>query len=480
MGPSTSVEPYLLPSAQGVDITSVLTVLDPVMPSVNGYRMVGIPDGLGAFRTGGNEFTLLMNHELNTTQGAVRAHGSKGAFVSKWRIDAKSLKVLDGEDLIRRINLWNGSAYVQGTTAFNRFCSADLPDEKALRHGNGGTKEVIYLNGEESDDGRAWGHVVTGPYAGTSWELPRLGRLPFENVLVSPNGKDKTIVMCMEDGDLDTSAASARPCELYVYIGTKQQDGTPVEQAGLTNGKLYSAKVTVNNAPVAGETDAFGLGTGAYAGAGQFTLVEMGIGGNVETWSSAQLTADAKAKNATRFRRIEDGAWDPRGGRDNDFYFVTTADMNTRTRLWRLRFNNLDNPQLGGTLEILVNGFDSGQDVRMFDNITIDGFGRIILCEDVGNNPRIGKVWLYSIDSGRLMEIAAHNPKFFGDPTSPTFHTQDEESSGVIDAQATLGQGWFLIDVQDHRAISATEDPALELVQRGQLLAMYVAPNVGR
>jgi hypothetical protein len=41
--------------------------------SVDGYRMVGIPDGLGAFDNGDRTFTLLMNHELGSTLGAVRA-----------------------------------------------------------------------------------------------------------------------------------------------------------------------------------------------------------------------------------------------------------------------------------------------------------------------------------------------------------------------------------------------------------------------
>lgn len=482
MGPSTTVEPYMLPSLPGVDITSILTVKDPAIPSINGYRMVGIPDGLGAFRSGGSEFTVLMNHELGSTAGAVRAHGSKGAFVSKWRIDRKDLRVIGGEDLIRQVNLWTGAGYVAGTTAFNRLCSGDLPDEKALRHGNRGTKEQIYLNGEESDDGRAFAHVATGQFAGQSWELPRLGKMPFENVVMSPSGKDKTIVICLEDGDLSTSAAATRPCEIYVYIGDKQTSGNPVEQAGLTNGKLYAAKVTVNNLPVSEESNAFGLGTASYVNAGQFTLVEMGPSGNVETLSANQLQAEAVAKGTFRMRRIEDGAWDPRGGRDRDFYFVTTADINTRTRLWRLRFNNAENPLQGGTIEILINGFESGQDVRMFDNMCVDGFGRVLLQEDVGNNTRLGKIWLYGIDSGKLVEVAAANPKFYSGiaATNPTFHTLDEESSGIIDAQQLLGQGWYLLDMQDHRGIPAAEDPALELVQHGQMLAMYIHPSIGR
>jgi hypothetical protein len=60
MGPSTTTEPYMIPSIDGVETVSILTVGD----DVGGYRMAGIPDGLGAFRGKRGEFTLLMNHEI--------------------------------------------------------------------------------------------------------------------------------------------------------------------------------------------------------------------------------------------------------------------------------------------------------------------------------------------------------------------------------------------------------------------------------
>src|SRR5262245_38077544 len=44
-GPSSSASPYFLPAEPGVVIKSILTVGD----AVEDYRMVGIPDGLGAF-----------------------------------------------------------------------------------------------------------------------------------------------------------------------------------------------------------------------------------------------------------------------------------------------------------------------------------------------------------------------------------------------------------------------------------------------
>ena len=81
-----------------------------------------------------------------------------------------------------------------------------------------------------------------------------------------------------------------------------------------------------------------------------------------------------------------------------------------------------------------------------------------------------------TIDRRGLIQVAAHNPKFF-DPTIPAnldFITQDEESSGIIDAGHILGPGWFLLDVQSHKLSS---DP--ELVEGGQLLAMFVDPAIG-
>lgn len=484
--PGTNVAPYVIPSTPGVETKPLLTVGD--LPANNGYRMVGIPDGLGAFLSGRREYTLLMNHELGNAQGTVRAHGSKGAFVSKWTIDSRTCEVLRGEDLIRTVHLWNPitSQYAAGTTAFNRFCSADLPDEKALRHGRLGTREKLFLNGEETAEGRAFAHVVTGDYAGQSWELPRLGKLPFENVVASPNGKRRTIVVGVEDGDLNT--AGARPCQLFIYVGSKQSEGNPVERAGLTNGKLYGVKVTRDGVPVTDESNDYGLGdaTSGYIAKGRFTLIEMGTDGNVAALSATQLESDAIAKGLLRMRRIEDGAWDPRGGDDedwrhgwgqrqsrpeNDFYFVTTSDITTNSRLWRLRFDDIDDLMDGGEIEILVNGGD----VRMLDNICVDGLGRVIMQEDPGNQDHLAKIWAYGIESGDLVEVATHNPAFFGVPAGPHFLTRDEESSGIIYVEEILGRGWYLFDVQAHYTSS---DP--ELVQGGQLLAMYISPRIAR
>lgn len=482
IGPSTTTEPYLVPTVPGVKFVSILTVGD----SVGGYRMVGIPDGLGLFQSARGQFTVLMNHEITAGRpGITRAHGSNGAFVSRWTIDQQTLKVLNGADLTSsasKVHLWDplSNNYTTGTTRWQRLCSADLPAPSAL-FGNGrGTRERIFFDGEEVDDptsARAWARVVTGSHAGEAWQLPRLGRLSYENVVACPHSKDKTVVILTDDGDLSTApSATGFPSEVYVYIGEKAKSGHPIEQAGLTNGDFYGVQVILNGAVVTEESDLFGLGVTAtgFVGKAQFRLVNLG---NVSNLTQRQIEDISIANNITRFRRPEDSAWDPRKGEKhrNDAYFVTTADINTNCRLWRLRFDDIrKHPERGGTIEILLTGSEGH---RMLDNVTIDPFGRVVMDEDPGNNSRVSKIWLYDIETKEFIQVAQHNPKFF-DPTilnNSSFITQDEESSGIIDASDILGDGWFLVDVQAHKV--NTLDP--ELVEGGQLLAMYIDPAIG-
>jgi hypothetical protein len=501
-GTITSTRPYVLPAVSGVKIKPILTTGD----EVDGYRMCGIPDGLGALAKSGDDddrsgtFELYVNHEITSgAPGLQRAHGSNGAFVSKWTIDRSSLHVLKGEDLTPSgddVHQWNGSAYFTGTTQWQRLCSADLPDEKALRHGNRGTSERIFFNGEEINFGRAWARIVTGPHAGEAWELPRLGRMSFENVVLCPHGKDKTIVGLFDDGNIDpTVPAASNPCEVFIYVGDKQTSGNEIERVGLTNGKFYGVRVYRGNTQLIAESNDFGLGdvTTGYVGKGRFDLVELGPNGDVSAMTGVQIEQAALDAKVFHLQRPEDGAWDPRENK-RTLYFVSTGEIAPNTtvdknsRLWRMTFDDLDNPQKGGTIEILLSGKElGGPGWRMFDNITIDHHGRLLLQEDTGNNPWVARIWLYSIEDGSVTKIAEHDHALF-QPTSaigvtpvtggPDFLTQDEESSGIIDAEEVLGRGWFLFDVQNHKKVPVGSDP-FGLVEGGQLLAMYVDPKIG-
>jgi hypothetical protein len=430
-GPSSSQSPYVVRSQPGIVTKSILTVGD----SVGGYRMVGIPDGLGAFDNGDGTFTLLMNHELQGGAGTVRAHGSTGAFVSKWTIDKETLQVVDGEDLIQHVNL------VSGTLPLSRLCSADLPALSAFYDASSGKgyNGRLFMDGEENGtEGRGLAHALDG----TSWELPALGRFSWENSVANPTTGDKTVTVGTDD---------STPGQVYVYVGDKTTSGSPVERAGLTNGKLYGVKVT----GVPTETAA-GIASGT-----SFTLFDLGsrVGK-----TGAQLETESDAGSVTEWLRPEDGSWDPTN--PNTFYFVTTNSFAAPSRLWRLNFNDVTNPAAGGTVDMLLDGTE-GQ--HMFDNITVNDHGQVLLQEDPGNQPYIARIWQYFPASDTLTEIAHHDPDRFA-PGAPNFLTQDEESSGIIPAPF-LGEGWYLADVQAHYPIAG------ELVEGGQLIALHVPPG---
>ena len=189
--------------------------------------------------------------------GIVRKHGSNGAFVSRWIIDQQTLRVLKGEDLTRstdKIHLWdplNGEYEPIGrTTQWRRLCSADLPRRSALFDSisGRGTHDRIFFDGEEvteADSARAWARIVTGPHAGETWQLPRFGRMSYENVVACPHSAGKTVVLLTDDGDLSTApSGTGFPSEVYVYIGEKANAGHPIEQAGLTSGILNGSPVS--------------------------------------------------------------------------------------------------------------------------------------------------------------------------------------------------------------------------------------------
>jgi hypothetical protein len=441
-GPSSSQTPYLVPVAPGVTTISILTVGDSPQSNPN-YRMVGIPDGLGAYSTAGGTLRLLMNHELPSDVGVVRAHGQKGAFVSDWTISRTDLSVVSGADLIQNATIVNGAP------AFGRFCSADLADRSAFYlnlNANLDFNPYLYLNGEEvGSEGRCFAHVASGVQQGESFELPSLGKFSIENVLARPGVSLRTVVAGLDD---------STPGQVYFYIGTKQPFGSPIVRAGLTNGRLFGVRVP--GVPLEDRTNGIN-------GVTRFELAELG---DVSGLNGAAIQTASVAAGVTEFLRPEDGAWDPENPRN--FFFVTTDRFNSsaqvgRSRLWRLTFDNYQRPALGGTIRMLLDGTEGQQ---MLDNLTIDRHGNLVIQEDPGNQDHLASVWFYDVHSDQLTKIAQHDPARFA-PGAANFITKDEESSGVIDARAILGPGWFLLDVQAHYATDT------ELVEGGQLLALY-------
>ncbi|MGQ0591179.1 MAG: hypothetical protein ACT4QB_00640 [Gammaproteobacteria bacterium] len=482
MDAAVSADPaYLVPVAPGWRTRALLTVGESVNDKPDGspYRMVGIPDGLGAYDNHDGTFTVLMNHELREVAGVPRAHGGIGAFVSQWTIRKPDLKVLHGTDLIKQVFLWDprAVAYVLADpVTFSRFCAADLPGPYAFFHrqsGNGYPGR-IFLNGEESDHlGRAFAHIASGPHTGTSYELPHLGNGRWENVVAHPFARDRTIVVGLDDSS---------PGQVYLYDGEKSSRGTEVHKAGLFGGRLYGIKVLSS---FRDEDRAAAFGDGRSWG---FRLVDLG---DVSALGFGDLQAASEAAGVTEFLRPEDGAWDTQD--PHRFYFVTTDRFDTvktgsgtqegRTRLWRLVFQDVRTPAAGGRIEMLLDGTGPYQ---MFDNLSVNGLGRVILQEDPGGRPYLARIRSYLPDNGKLTELLRFDPARFGDltlPPTPPF-TVDEEGSGVIEITRivkrapwfTPNRRYYLGTAQTHAALvdhdgdpSTSPQQDTELVEGGQL-----------
>jgi hypothetical protein len=96
----------------------------------------------------------------------------------------------------------------------------------------------------------------------------------------------------------------------------------------------------------------------------------------------------------------------------------------------------------------------------------------VITQEDPGSTPYLAKTWKISpADPLAAVQVLQSNPAFFT-LGSPTYHTQTEEHSGIIEVTTLLRKtSWFkgcrryyLTSLMDHKASS---DP--ELFTGGQL-----------
>jgi hypothetical protein len=479
-GPQSSQTPYIVPTAAGWEVTALITVGDSAKEVP--YRMVGIPDGMGAlpgkFAENGDYvadkafMTFFLSHELGATSGIPRAHGATGAFVSQWTMHLNSKQIMWGEDLITKVMSWDSlnKQFVDapGATRFGRFCSSDLPARTAFFNPTTGRgfDGRIFMKGEEAGaEGRAYATIVTGAEKGTAYQLPYLGRFSWENALAHPRAGDKTPVVGLDDSS---------PGQVYLYVGDKQNSGNPVEQAGLQYGKLYG--VRINNG---GTNYANGLVKLENAGAinGTFDLVDMSD--IVALDGGAQLQTQSTTRDVTEFARPEDGHWDTKN--PNVFYWVTTGSSDQTARLYKFTFDSIANPT-GGTVETVLDAANlvgtDGQVARSFDNMVVDGDGNILIQEDPGNSAYVAKTWKFNPNTGIAVQIFENDRSRFV-AGGANYLTQGEENSGVIDVTDVVanaswyeaGRRYYLTNTQAHYSIPG------ELVQGGQV-QLIASPKV--
>ena len=464
---------YVLSKNAAVDIKVIATVGD----AVTGTMIRGIPDGMGAYDNGRGGISLLSVHEVSTSAPlALKGKSTTapwGTSITKFTVSKNTKAVTNVQNFMQKINFYNyttgkyqetpaGAAPVGATAGFfdwgiSRFCSATYAAAGTFIHNGIGYAGGLFLSGEETgDESRGFAFDEEG----TGYQLPRMGMLSFENLMPSLKPGPNTVVVASEDG-------AATDSQLYVYAGKKQSTGTAIDQAGLTNGDLH-----VMNIPTIKSDNLFRTTVGKNKKMpAEFVKV------NWNTTTSAFAT-ESREKGTT-MARVEDGHWDP--SNPNVFYFLTTESNKdpvatapnpatpTVSRdggaLWRLTFKDSQNPAAGAELELLLNGGESLYLAKP-DNLTVTEDGKhLLIQEDPGNNAALARIVAYRVSDGKMAVVAQFDANKFITGGSE-FMTQDEESSGIIDATKLLAKpgdtnSYFFFNAQVHTTGAVVARPDL-------------------
>ena len=474
----TSVKPYAVSISPEYVIKPILSAGDRVPLASNPnkqFQMVGVPDGLGAHKTGGGGAVVFMNHEVGATALSEAIIGEpryKGAFVSKFTLNANA-EVVSGElaydaivDTARGVEL--PPAQEGNTTpSFVRLCSGTLAWLDA------GFDRPIYFCGEENPapgtfDGK--GGLALAVIDRKLYTLPHLGHFQHENAPVRPHPVPETVLIMMEDNAGPTAAPYK--AQLYMYVGQKDftPGADPLARNGLVGGKVYVFAATT--AGIHNEAD---FQSGSIAG--QW----VGISG-VSGMTEAQLETASEAAGAFGFVKTEDGAWSKHD--KNEFFFNSTGDTlnsavvgNHLGRTYRL---NLNDDEITGacTLTLLYNADQAvaaGGDVAINpDNIDVSK-DFVMVCEDgtgfgrnvMASKGRDGLIWRYDLKNNYAATpvVSLNTPGRDGTPVGAGVW----ETSGILDAEHLFGRNSWLFDVQAHPPTAA---PAPNTSEDGQLLLL--------
>ena len=465
---------YVLSSNSAALVSEIGTAGD----QLGNWIIPGTPDGMGAYKNSDGTITILSNHEWALydaiPQSLAKSTGTYGSSISKLIFDPKTSKITSGENLIKKISYYNyttgkwqddytGTAptnspadgnFTYSPTSIsaifknglNRFCSSSLVQAGGLKSGSVGYSGAVYLTGEEGsgDYSRAFAFDMDG----NGVQLPAMGLLQFENLLVAPNTGKKTVVMLNE-------VYGATSSQGYMYVGNKTAKGNFADRSGLTNGELYTLVVDGANSD-----------NQFRASYGKNKKVDVSFA-KVSTDPKYATTSDEAQRLGTTFSRIEDGEFDPTN--HNIYYFITTESNKypasttpnpatpTVSRdggaLWKMTFKDVNNPLLGAKIEMLLDGTEAPF-LSKPDNLAVDESGYILMQEDPGFNDQVSRVLAYRISDGAIREVAAFDPKYFAKGGS-AFITTDEETSGMINVNKLLkakgeSTSYFFFNAQVH------------------------------
>jgi hypothetical protein len=440
------------------------------------FLVVGIPDGMGFYRHADNSFRLLFNHEFANNQGGAAGPLPRGARVSELILAQrnnpnKPVEVVSGKYFTERVYAGEPAVLIDPVTrGFGRLCSGFLGTPQD------GFDRYIYFNGEEADaaatfDGRggqAWAH-----FDDETWGLPRCGRAAWENIVPVWGTGEKTVLVALEDGP---SSGDGLNSHLYLYVGDKVANSNdPLEKNGLSNGQVYvfgSDDLNKNSEATFTEKNT--------SITGHWTQLDYNL-------TDVEFDTASRAANGMAFVRIEDGT--PDFNLPGVFYFVTTGrpeSANPFGRLYSLHYDPTD-PLGPAQLTLLLDGSEG---VVSPDNIDINRFGELAICEDPNYNletdlrlERDSSVWIYDVPTAALTRIAeidrprAKAHALVADSLNSNVVSADTpggwETAGVVDAEEWFTRGSWILNVEAH---SLRINPTAETVQGGQIMYMNWKP----
>ena len=422
----TSSRPYLISTDPGTTVTPILTSGEVIGGALGGFQFSGVPDGIGAYVSAVNRLETFVNHETAHAYG-----DASDSRVSHVTLNTNG-KVVAADYL------------VDGTEGYQYFCSSTL-DFVA------GTP--WYFTGEEWIGTPKGGmSIAVNAITGRLVETPHFGHLNHENV-VPIKGLDRAVTYLAEDSFRLESQAYAYMSDNFakairgkgtftVWVPDDQADGNP-------------------------STDDIAIGDTLD---GRFVSIP-----NAQRYTGLELNEVAERLGSFNFVRIEDAAHDP--GNPGVIYLSDTGAKPSETQNGRLYRLTIDpaNPRRA-SLEVVLDG-DAGDDIVNPDNLGINATTLVIQEDRNDTSSGYARVHTYDLSSGTLTAVAR---------LDPSQHAMDVgggpgvwESSGALDVSSFYGPGYWLLDVQAHKAYVRQQGPNLRIDsargQRGQLLLVHIA-----
>ncbi len=410
-----------MPLEDGVVVQPILTTGD----VVGDYQMSGVPDGIGWYESAPGVAEVFFNHELH------QAYDPSGARVSHVTLNA------DGD-------VTAAEYVVDGTEGYEWFCSSTL--------------EVIdgvpwYVTGEESvHSPRKGASIAIDASTGAVHETPWFGHLSHENV-VPVQGLSRAFLGLSEDGFGEFS-------QYYAYLSHGF--------AGALDGSEGSLRVWVPDEAVRdGNPSDDDLDKGKLM-AGHFARIP-----HAEDVVPRELEKLVQSMGAFDFNRIEDQIDDPNA--PGTIYFAETGRANqevTHGRIYKLEVDPAYPRH--ATLSVVLDAA-AGDDLVQPDNLGISDAALVIQEDRNWKGSGYNRVLVYDLVSGSLTPVARTDPdQAIDDDHGPGAW----ESSGVVDASAIFGPGWWLLDVQAHYTEVSVPDQSLEpdsaTGEGGQLTLVYI------